>query len=205
MSLFITFEGGEGSGKSTQAKAFYRKVLKLEVPAILIREPGGTALGDRVRFLLKQSNKVLISPVTELMLFNASRSQLVHEVIEPNLKEGRIVICDRFADSSVAYQHFGRGINFELVSEVNRIACQGLKPDITFLLDIQPEVGLARKRPGIQDRFEQEDLAFHQRVRRGFLKLAAGEPHRWVVIDAAQSKSDIASIIWDAMSGLLQK
>jgi dTMP kinase len=119
MSLFITFEGGEGSGKSTQAKAFYRKVLKLELPAILIREPGGTALGDRVRFLLKQSNKVLISPVTELMLFNASRSQLVHEVIKSNLKEGRIVICDRFADSSVAYQHFGRGINFELVTEVN--------------------------------------------------------------------------------------
>ena len=202
MSLFITFEGGEGCGKSTQSKAFYRNVLKLAAPAILIHEPGSTPLGERVRFLLKRSNEVPISPLTELMLFNAARSQLVHEVINPRLKEGKIVICDRFADSTVAYQHYGRGINFELVTEVNRAACQGVKPDTTFLLDIRPEMGLARKRSGVQDRFEQEDLAFHQRVREGFLKLADGEPRRWVIIDASQSKSHIAALIWDKMRAL---
>ena len=177
----------------------------MAIPAILIHEPGGTPLGERVRFFLKQACKVPISPLTELMLFNASRSQLVNDVIHPSLKEGKIVICDRFADSTLAYQHYGRGIDLKLVTEVNRVACQGMKPDVTFLLDISPAVGLARKEPVLHDRFEEEGLAFHQRVREGFLRLAAEEPRRWVIIDSTLPKRKIAGLIWTKVNQLLEK
>jgi len=196
MTLFITFEGGEGCGKSTQARTLYRKLLRLAIPVILTHEPGGTPLGNKLSRWLKWTEGTDISPLTELLLFNASRSQLVTEVIQPNLNEGKIVICDRYADSTTVYQSYGRGLDLEMVKTVNNAATQGLNPNLTILLDIPVEEGLARQRDKKQDRFEQEEIAFHQRVREGFLKLAQQEPRRWLIIDAIQSKEKIARTIW---------
>jgi dTMP kinase len=203
MSLFITFEGGEGSGKSLQAKALYRRLSKLAIPAVLTHEPGVTSLGRKVARWLKWGHEINISPVAELLLFNVSRAQLVTEFIHPNLESGKVVISDRYADSTTAYQSYGRGLDLAMVRAVNSAAIQGLKPDLTVLLDIPVEVGLARKRGKKRDRFEQEDIAFHQRVREGYLKLAAAEPERWLVVDAALPKEKIAEIIWQKVSGLL--
>ena len=203
MSLFITFEGGEGCGKSTQAKVLYRKLSQLAIPAILTYEPGGTPFGKKLRRLLKQTQDANISPLTELLLFNASRAQLVTEVIRPSLERGIVVICDRYADSTTAYQGYGRGLDLSTVTAVNNTATQRLKPDLTVLLDIPADEGLARKRNKKQDRFEQEEITFHQRLRDGFLKLATKELQRWLVIDATQSKKKVAGIIWQRVRQML--
>jgi len=203
MSLFITFEGGEGCGKRVQARALYRRLAQLAIPALLTHEPGGTSLGKKLSRWLKWTDSLDISPLTELLLFNASRAQLVTEVIRPNLESGMVVICDRYADSTTAYQGFGRGLDLEMVKAINDTATQGLKPDLTILLDMPVEAGLARKRGKKQDRFEQEEITFHQRVRDGYLKLAEEEPQCWLVIDATQSKEKIAQIIWQRIRQLL--
>ena len=203
MSLFITFEGGEGSGKSSQARVLYRKLSQLAIPALLTHEPGGTPLGKKLSRWLKWAEDTNISPLTELLLFNASRTQLVTEVIQPSLKSGKIVICDRYTDSTTAYQSYGRGLDLEVVTNINNTATQGLKPGLTVLLDMPAEAGLARKKARKPDRFEQESIAFHQKVRKGYLKLAADEPGRWLVIDAAQSRGKITQIIWQRVSQLL--
>ena len=203
MSLFITFEGGEGCGKSVQTRALYKRLSKLAIPAVLTHEPGGTPLSKKLRGWLKGTRNTGISPLAELLLFNASRALLLDGVIRPELKKGRAVICDRYTDSTIAYQSYGRGLDLETVKAVNNIATQGLKPDLTILLDIPAEEGLARKK--IRDRFEQEDIAFHQKIREGYLKLAKEEPQRWLVIDAAQSKDKIAEIIWGKVSQLLSQ
>ena len=205
MSLFITFEGGEGSGKSVQAKALYRRLSQLAVPALLTHEPGGTSFGKKLAFWLKWAKDTDISPLTELLLFNASRAQLVTKVIKPNLESGKVVICDRYADSTTAYQSYGRGLDLEMVMTINNAATQGLKPDLTVLLDISAEEGLARKKAKKQDRFEQEDIAFHQRVREGYVKLAANDPQRWLVVDASQSKRKITQVIWLRVSQMLSE
>ncbi len=140
-----------------------------------------------------------------MLLFNASRAQLVSEVIRPNLKNGKFVICDRYTDSTTAYQSYGRGLDLEVVEVINNTATQGLQPDLIILLDIPVEEGLARKRVQKQDRFEQEDIAFHQRVREGYLKLAANDPQHWLVVDASQSKTKIREIIWQRVSQLLSR
>jgi dTMP kinase len=203
MALFITFEGGEGTGKSLQAGALSRKLSQLAISALLTHEPGGTPFGQKIGRWLKWVQDTDISPLTELLLFNASRSQLITEVIQPSLKNGKIVICDRYVDSTAAYQSYGRGLDLEMVRAINNAATQGLKPDLTVLLDMPAEKGLARKSPRKQDRFEQENIAFHQRVREGYLKMAANDPERWLVIDAAQRKEIIAQIIWQRVSQLL--
>jgi dTMP kinase len=203
MALFITFEGGEGSGKSFQSRALYRRLIKEAVPALLTHEPGGTDIGEKISRLLKWSQTADITPLTELMLFNASRAQLVNEVINPALLEGNVVVCDRFTDSTVCYQGFGRGLDTGMVMAVNASATRGLKPNLTVLLDIPIELGFARKAGDKRDRFEQEDIDFHIRVRRGFLKLAVEEPERWLVVDAAQSKQKIAKIVWEKVQTLL--
>ncbi|GAH85114.1 unnamed protein product, partial [marine sediment metagenome] len=203
MALFITFEGGEGCGKSVQTKELYRRLSQLAIPALLTHEPGGTPFGKKLGRWLKWAQGVDISPLTELMLFNASRAQLVTEVIRPNLEGGKVVINDRYADSTTAYQGYGRGLDLEMVKATNNAATQGLKPDLTVLLDIPAEKGLGRKRAKRRDRFEREALAFHQRVREGYLKLVADEPERWLVVDASQSKRKIAEIIWQRVSQLL--
>jgi len=203
MSLFITFEGGEGSGKSFQARVLYRRLSKLAIPVLLTREPGGTPLGKKLGRWLKWTDDRDISPLTELLLFNASRAQLVSEIIRPKLESGITVICDRYADSTTVYQSYGRGLDLGIVQTINNVATQGLKPDLTVLLDMSVEVGLDRKRNRRYDRFEQEEIAFHQRVREGYLKLAANEPERWLVINGAQSKEKIAQIIWQRVSQML--
>ena len=205
MSLFITFEGGEGSGKSVQAKALYRRLLRMNIPAMLTHEPGVTTLGRKITRWLKWGKDMGISPRAELMLFNASRAQLVEEVIRPSLKNDRVVICDRYADSTTAYQSYGRGLDLEMVEAVNESAMQGIKPALTVLLDLPVEAGLARKKGSKPDRFEQEAIDFHQRVRQGYLTMAKKEPDRWLVVDATQSRGKIAAIIWQRVSQLLSK
>ena len=203
MALFITFEGGEGCGKSVQSRALYNRLAQSAIPAVLTHEPGGTPLSKKIRGWLKRADNIKISPLTELLLFNASRTQLLDEVIHPELKKGKVVICDRYTDSTIAYQSYGRGLDIDMVRAVNDIATQGLKPNLTVLLDISAEEGLARKKR--RDRFEQEDIAFHHRVREGYLRLAKEEPQRWLTIDAAQSKAKIAEVIWQRVSHLLSQ
>jgi dTMP kinase len=203
MSLFITFEGGEGSGKSLQAKGLYRRLKKLAVPVVLTREPGGTPLGRKLGRWLKWAQGRDISPMAELLLFNACRAQSVIEVIKPGLKSGKVVISDRYADSTTAYQSYGRGLELKMVRATNNTATEGLKPDLIILLDMPVEEGLARKKGRQKDRFEREALAFHRRVRRGYLKMAAEEPKRWLVIDATQLRERIDHIIWQRVSKLL--
>jgi dTMP kinase len=202
LALFITFEGGEGCGKSTQSRLLWKKLTQQSIPVILTHEPGGTALGNEIRKALKRKGGSTISPQAELLLFAASRAQLVAEVIGPALEDGNVVICDRFSHSTVAYQGYGRGLDLTIVETVNSVATGNLKPDLTILLDIPPEQGLARKR-NRKDRFESEDLGFHRRVREGYLRMAAAEPDRWLVIDASLPKGKIAGIIWDRVSPLL--
>jgi dTMP kinase len=204
MALFITFEGVEGCGKSTQSRFLYRRLQKLAVPAILTHEPGGTALGEKITRTLKWASQLGISPLAELFLFEVSRAQHIEDVIKPALKAGKTVICDRFTDSSTAYQGYGRGLDLKIISELNRVAMQGISPEITILLDAPAEAGLSRKK-GKPDRFHAENLAFHRRVREGFLKLAEADPKRCLVIDGTQSKESISEIIWDKVKRLLPK
>ena len=149
-----------------------------------------------------ENEKREIDPQAELLLFNASRAHLVSQVIRPALKEGTIVICDRFADSTTVYQGYGRGLDFDLIEAANNIATQGLCPDLTVLLDISVEQGLARKR--LRDRFEREEIAFHQRVRRGYLEMAKKDPQRWTVIDGSLPKKEIERLIWEKVEPLFR-
>jgi len=202
LGLFITFEGGEGCGKSTQSRLLLKKLEQQSIPVVLTHEPGGTVLGNELRKALKKKRGSFISPQAELFLVAASRAQLVAEVIRPALEEGKVVICDRFTYSTLVYQGYGRGLDFTAIQMVNNMATGNLNPDLIILLDIPPEQGLVRKR-SLEDRFELEDLSFHQRVREGYLKMAAAEPDRWLVIDASLPKVKIAEIIWDRVSKLL--
>ena len=201
--MFITFEGGEGSGKSFQSRKLYHHLIKDGYPALLTHEPGGTLLGDAVTRWLKHSNAP-ISAVTELLLFNASRAQLLSQVITPALNEGKVVVCDRYCDSTVVYQGHARGLDAGEIETVNRLAAGGLKPDLTFLLDIAPEAGLKRKSGTGGDRFEKEAASFHGRVRRGYLALAHAEPARWYILDATRPKAELEDIIWEKVSRSLK-
>jgi len=203
MSLFITFEGGEGCGKSTQSRRLYRRLQKLAIPARLIHEPGVTILGNKIRHLLKWSEGLKISPIAELLMFNAARAQLVDEVVKPALKNDTVIICDRYVDSTTAYQGYGRGMDLGVVAAANKIGTQGLAPDLVILMDIHVEEGLARKKHEKPDRFQKESRSCHRRVREGYLKLAAAEPERWLVIDATRNKEEIGSTIWQRVSQLL--
>ena len=205
MAIFITFEGVEGCGKSTQSRRLYRRLTKLAIPVLLTHEPGVTPLGKRITRLLKWSRGIAISPLAELLLFNASRAQLVGEVIRPALEKGTVVICDRYADSTTAYQGYGRGLDPAAVRAANQTATQGLTPDLTILLDMPVEAGLARKNAKNRDRFHAEDVIFHRKVRDGYLRLAAGEKKRWLVVNATQDQETVAGIIWQRVNQLLTK
>jgi len=204
LSLFITFEGSEGCGKSTQARALWRKLSRLDIPAVLTHEPGGTALGNQLRHVLKKGHHDKISPIAEMFLFAACRIQLVTEVIRPSLQQDKVVVCDRFADSTTVYQGYGRGLDLETIKKTNDLAIQETKPDLTILLDIPTQEGLERKQSTANDRFEAEDIAFHNKVRAGYLKLSAEEPERWLVIDATLPRARIGKIILDRVKQLLQ-
>ena len=205
MASFIVFEGGEGCGKSTQTRALYRHLSKDGFRAVLTREPGGTRLGERVRRYLKQTDETRISPLAELFLIATARAQLVSEIIRPELEKGKMVICDRFTPSTLAYQGYGRGLNTDALREVNDIATDGMSPDLIVLLDIPIEDGLGRKKSKERDRFESESLAFHARVRRGYLDMAKADPERWLVVDGRLPKKEIEKMIWGKVSILLKR
>lgn len=203
--MFITFEGGEGSGKSVQSRILYRRLNKLAISTLLIHEPGSTPLGERLSRLVKSCRSGSITATTELLLFNAARAQLVSTILLPSLNRGSVVICDRYTDSTLAYQGYGRGLKQEIVRSANEIATGGLKPDLTILLDIPVSEGLERKRNNDNDRFQSEEVAFHERVRRGYLTLARKEPNRFFVINSTMSKQSISQIIWQRVNQLLFK
>jgi len=203
LALFIVFEGGEGCGKSTQTGALYRRLSKDGFGAVLTREPGGTKLGERVRRHLKRTGEAQISPLAELFLIATARAQLVSEIIRPELEKGKTVICDRFTPSTLAYQGYGRGLDTDAIRDVNDIATDGMSPDLIVLLDIPVEAGLSRKKSRERDRFESESLAFHSRVRRGYLDLAEADPQRWLVVDGRLPRKAIESAIWERVSALL--
>lgn len=200
--MFIVLEGGEGCGKSTQSRALYRHLLGDGRGAVLTREPGGTSLGERVRRHLKQPGRTPISPLAELFLIAAARAQLVNEVVSPALRAGRTVVCDRYTPSTLAYQGYGRGIDLDTLREVNGAATGGLSPDLIVLLDVPVEAGLGRKKARERDRFESESLAFHARVRRGYLEMARADQERWLVVDGRLPRKAIQAAIWERVSAL---
>jgi len=205
--LFITLEGPDGSGKTSQAARLAATLEAGGVDVVLAREPGGTELGERLRELLLHRDDLVIDPLTDAFLFNAARTQLVAEVIRPALAAGRTVVCARFADSTLAYQGYGAGLDLALLRTLEAIATGALRPDLTILLDLPVEAGLARKRRGraALTRFESRvDVAFHRRVRDGFLRLARAEPERWRVIDAARPRSTVATEVTVAARSLLE-
>ena len=192
--LFVTLEGGEGAGKSTQLAALAERARALGVETVTTREPGGTPLGERLRDALLTSEDGETDVRAELLVFAASRAQLVGELIRPALARGTLVICDRFADSTVAYQQYGRGLAPEVVAAAIDLATDGLAPDLTILLDLEASAGHARSEVG--DYLEREAGGFHERVRAGFAALAAAEPERWLVIDAGLPVDEVTELAW---------
>lgn len=186
--FLITLEGPDGSGKSTQIQPLVDFLRSRGVPVLCTREPGGTAIGDQVRNILMNLKNDGMHPRTETLLFQASRAQLVEEVIRPSLAKDMVVICDRFADSTLAYQGYGHQKNLEEIRQLLTYTTGGLKPDLTLLLDIDPETGLRRRQVsgGEWNRLDAYQLEFHNRVREGYHQLAAEEPERWVILDASR-------------------
>jgi dTMP kinase len=190
--MFITFEGIDYSGKSTQAKLLHEYFRKNKLKSILVREPGGTKISEKIREILLNREHLEMLPITEFFLFSASRSQLVNEVIKPNLKRGVIVICDRYYDSSSAYQGYGGKLDVKKVFEVNDFASSGLVPDITFLIDISPRKAFARAAEKHKfDRIENKKLSFYKRVHDGFRKIASKNKKRFVVLDGNKSIEEV--------------
>jgi len=191
-SLFITLEGGDGVGKTTQQALLAERLRQEGYACLCTREPGDTAMGRRLRDLLLYGDP--LAQATELLLYAADRAEHVSKVIAPALAAGQVVVCDRFTDSTLAYQGYGRGVDLEKIRQLNHLATGGLQPHLTLWLDLPPEVGLVRR--GIPDRLEQERLEFHRRVYQGFQVLAASEPQRIVRVDAKGSPEEVAARIW---------
>jgi len=188
---FVTFEGIEGSGKSTQARLLAER---LGPDTVLTQEPGGTPMGRAIRRLLLDHGHGVVAPSTEVLLYFADRAQHVAELVRPALREGRSVVSDRYTDSSLAYQGYGRGLDRELILAVHRLATGGLQPEVTILLDVSVDVGLARASSrGSLDRLESEVREFHDRVRAGYLEMARAEPERWVRVDGEGSTEAVAA------------
>lgn len=203
MGLFVTFEGIEGSGKTTQIRLAGDYLGRRGIPFLITEEPGGTALGMRLRELLLNREPCDICPEAELLLFAAARAQHVREVITPALAAGKMVLCDRFADATVVYQGYARGLDMEAIAFLNSIAAAGRQPDLTLLFDLPVEAGLRRAQARIaqlageprEDRFEAEDLSFHIKVREGYLLLAHKNTERFRVIDAAGAVADLQEVV----------
>lgn len=192
MSLFVTLEGPEGGGKTTQARLLAEYLQGQGAPVLFTREPGGTTIGDQIRRTLMDLDNTAMSPRTEFLLFSASRAQLVEEIIRPHLEAGGVVVCDRYYDASLAYQGYGHRLDLDTLRLVTHFATAGLTPDLTLLLDLPVEEGLQRKRrEGEWNRLDAYELAFHQRVRQGYLSLAGADPSRWVLIDAHRPPSEV--------------
>ena len=207
--LFVVLEGPDGSGKSLQAKLLAERLRKRGLTVTDSREPGGTELGEQVRHIVNDPGPTLRGPKADVMLYTAARAQHVDEVIEPALARGEVVVCDRYYTSTMAYQGYGSGMDRELLRRIQAWATGGLDPDLVVLLDVTPQTGLDRRAAGSADeltRWEDEsrfDLAFHTRVREGYLEMAAADPERWVVVDGSGSVGDVAGEVGRAVDALL--
>lgn len=202
-ALFITFEGIEGSGKTTQITLLAEHLKSRGYEVVATREPGGTQIGSAIRDILLNPEFSEMDYHTEVLLYAADRAQHVAEIVKPSLDKEKIVLSDRYIDSSIAYQHFGRGLPLDLIMDVNERAVQGLKPDITFLLDVPMILGLERATKVSADRIEKESTEFHRRVEAGFRTLASGEPERWRIIDGTLPVDEVHRAITEALKGLL--
>lgn len=197
--MFITFEGPDGSGKSTQIRRLAAELQALDKDVLLTREPGGTDIGEQVRGVLLTMKNQAMHPRTEVLLFSAARAQLVHQCLRPHLAAGGWVLCDRFYDSTLAYQGYGHGLEVADLRALTHFATAGLRPDLTLLFDLDPEEGLRRRQHGTGQEWNRLDaytLAFHQRVRAGYQALAAAEPDRWVQVDANQPADQVWKVVW---------
>jgi dTMP kinase len=194
MSLFITFEGPEGSGKTTQIKQLTEHLRGRGCDVLTVREPGGTSISEQIRAVLHSLSNREMQPRTEILLYCAARAQLVGQVIRPHLQSGGVVLCDRYADSTLAYQGYGRSLDLQTLRMILDFATGGLWPDLTFYLDIDVEAGLKRKKTGGDEwnRMDDLDIEFYRRVRRGYLEMVAQDPARWVMVDAARDAEMIA-------------
>jgi dTMP kinase len=211
MGLFITFEGPDGSGKTTQVQLLAEYLEAGGHEVLITREPGGTPIGDQIRSVLHDVKNSEMTCETEFLLYSASRAQLVRQVLLPHLARGGTVLCDRFADSSLAYQGYGRELDLKAIRSITQFATGGLTPDLTVYLDIPVEEGIQRKQAahraqaGEWNRLDQQTLDFHRRVHRGYLQIARTDPERWLVIDATQSVADTQAAIRRRLEGLLSK
>jgi dTMP kinase len=213
MGLFVTFEGPDGGGKSTQAQLLADSLRRAGHRVTLTREPGGTAIGEHIREILQDRALDAIDPVAEAMLFNAARAQLLAERIRPDLQLGNIVICDRFSDSTLAYQGYGSGLSVSKLRSLEEIAVNGLRPELTVLLDLPVVAGIGRKLAtarcdrGLAEcsRIEAKDTEFHERVRAGFLTLSREDPDKWLVLDATRPIDSLHRIILKVVLALLQR
>ena len=208
--MFITFEGPDGGGKTTQVAMTVETLKARGHNVLLTREPGGTAIGDQIRHVLHDLKNQSMHPRTELLMYSASRAQIVEEVIKPHMAKGGLVICDRFFDSTYAYQGYGHGLNLTQLKQITKFATGGLKPDLTILLDIAPEDSLQRRlssldKGGEWNRLDAMALDFHKRVRDGYHALVAAEPRRWVVINPAQSVDKVQADILAVLEKRLKK
>jgi dTMP kinase len=205
--MFITLEGPDGSGKTGQMVPLANFLMEHGYTVITAREPGGTAIGDQVRTILMNLENTSMRPRTETLLFCAARAQLVEEVIRPHLDLGEVVLLDRYADSTMAYQGYGHGNDLVLIRSLLDFATGGLKPDLTLLLDLDPEIGLRRRQEGSSEwnRLDAYQLRYHQRVRQGYLEMATAEPSRWRVIDASQPPDMVQSEIQEVLLYYLSK
>ena len=202
--MFITVEGPEGSGKSTQIKRLAKRLEAMGYPVLTTREPGGTPIGDQIRHVLTWMENQELHPRTEILLFLAARAQLVEQVIKPALQDDKIILCDRYGDSTLAYQGYGHGLDLEQLRKMLDFATDHLKPDLTILLDLDVKTGLMRKKAEDEwNRLDAYEVLFHERVREGYLKLAHEEPERWQIVDASQGidavQEDLFQIILDAI------
>jgi dTMP kinase len=204
--MFITLEGPEGSGKTSQLAQFAEFLQEQGYEVVTTREPGGTSIGNQIRQVLVSMENKNLHPRTEILLFLSARAQLVEELIKPSLADGKIVVCDRYGDSTLAYQGYGHGLPLAALREMLRFATDGLVPDLTLYLDIEVEKGLLRKKKGQEwNRLDAYEVEFHRRVRNGYLALAAEEPQRWCVIDASQPKQAVQQAMRAATLAALDK
>ncbi len=204
--FFIVFEGVEGSGKSVQAGLLASHLREQGYPVLVTREPGGTRIGEQIRSITHNQENVDLDARAEAYLMAASRSQHVTEIIEPALEEGKVVVCDRFVDSNIAYQGYGRGLGADTIRDLNHLAVNGAVPDLVILLEVPVEVGLARREGSVKkDRMDLQQKDFYQRVHQGYLELAKSNPRQYVVIDATAGVEVVAVKVWEAVKKFLDK
>ena len=211
--MFITLEGIEGSGKTTQISRLVEFFEDRGIECVTTRQPGGTLIGENIRSILLDPANSALEPLAELLLYMADRAQHINELIRPALKNGKTVVCDRYFDATLVYQGFARGLSIELIGQLHQLLFDDLKPDVTLLLDLSPQVGLKRawqqlnngQRSGDESRFEAEAVAFHEKVRAGYLELARLEPERFRIIDAAQTQNQVFAAMRKIVSSFLKQ